>query len=210
MKKILFVLPVTLLVAAGCNSSQPTVLQTQPVQQIQTTPTQQQQVAQSPEPTPVPSPTPTGTDKTYTNASYGFSFIFPSVYTIKTSDKTNVPGELFWVSIVGPAKGKNLGSASSMSVSVWSNSEQQSLLDWATANSSFSNYSSGSFNTDFKNETLGGHQAISYSWQGEGYGKTVVIANGQNVLLLDTGPNSKTDQVWQDFDGITSTFKFSK
>jgi hypothetical protein len=54
MKKLLFALPVIFLVAAGCNSSQPTTEQVQPTQQTQTTPTPQQQVAQNPTPTPTP------------------------------------------------------------------------------------------------------------------------------------------------------------
>ncbi len=59
MKKLLLALPVILLLAAGCNSSQPTTEQTQPVQQTQTTPTQQQQVAQNPAPQPTPTLDPT-------------------------------------------------------------------------------------------------------------------------------------------------------
>ena len=210
MKKMLFALPVILLVAAGCNSSQSTTEQTPPTQQTQTNQNQQQQVAQNPAPTTTPQNPSAQNFKTYTNAQYGFEVKYPSAYTIKTSDKTQVPGELFSINIVGPAKSENLGPASNISVSVWSNSKQMSLLDWATANSSFSNYGSDSLNTNFKNETLDGHQAISYSWQGQGYGKTVVVANGQNVLLLDTGADSKTDQVWQDFEGVLSTFKFTK
>jgi len=148
--------------------------------------------------------------KTYTNTQYGFTFNYPSTYTLKTSNTTAVPGEQFGIAITGSTKGTTSAPASSMSISVWNNSKQLSLLDWATANSSFSNYSSGSFNTNFKNETLAGHQAISYSWVGMGDGKTVVIANNQTILLLDTGANSKTDQVWQDFDGVLSSLKFTK
>lgn len=51
MKKLLFAVPVIFLLAAGCNSNQPTTQQTQPVSQTQVTPTTQQQVAQNPTPT---------------------------------------------------------------------------------------------------------------------------------------------------------------
>lgn len=84
MKKILFAIPVILLVAAGCNSTQPTVEQAQP------TPTPQQQVSQTPTPTPTPvqptpTPTPTSTPtptttgqlNTYINSQVGFSLTLP-------------------------------------------------------------------------------------------------------------------------------------
>ena len=139
MKKILFSLPVILLVAAGCNSTtptpQPTTQQTQPTQQTQTIPTQQQQVAQNPTPTPIPTDTAqnpsTQNLKTYTNTQFGFGFSYPSTYTLKTSDKTNVSGQLFIVNISGSAGGTNSAPASNISISVWSNSKQLSPLEWA-------------------------------------------------------------------------------
>jgi len=82
MKKILFALPVVLLMAAGCNSktptSEPTTKQTQPAQQTQATPTQQQ-VTQSPTitppatPTPKPTTTPAPTDSDKTKLSLPLS-----------------------------------------------------------------------------------------------------------------------------------------
>jgi hypothetical protein len=203
MKKILLVFSVIGLLAAGCNvTKQPNSNSNQPPQQ---------QTNQTPPPTPTqPSNNNTQGWKTYTNAQYGFEFSYPSAYTIKTSDKTNVTGQLFIVTITNSSNSANSGPASSISIGVWNNSKQLSLLDWATANSSFSNYGSGSLNSNFKNETLAGHQAISYSWVGMGNGKTVVIANNQTILLLDAGANSKTDQVWQDFDGVLSSLKFTK
>lgn len=76
MKKILFALPVILLVAAGCNSSQPETQQTQPAQT-------QQETTQKPTPTPTATnPTPTtdqgNNDKIYTNSVYGFQLSYPS------------------------------------------------------------------------------------------------------------------------------------
>lgn len=88
MKKLLFALPVILLVAAGCNSSQPTTEQTQPTQQPQTqqqaavnpspAPTQPTQPATTPTPATTPAPTITSNTKTFTNAQYSFEFQYPN------------------------------------------------------------------------------------------------------------------------------------
>ena len=176
-------------------------------------------IAQQPTPTPAttqsktPAPTPkdeTGNWKTYTNAQYGFEFKYPSTYSVKIFEESTVPGNLLGVQLIGPEKGQYNGPSSYIGIGVWNNSKQLSLIDWATANSSFSNYGSDTLNSSFKNETLAGHKAISYSWVGMGDGKTVVVANSQTILLLDTMADSKTDQVWQDFDGVLSAFKFTK
>ncbi len=149
--------------------------------------------------------------KTYTNDNYGFGFSYPSIYTTKIFDKLETPGALFEINIVGPAKTSKFDSPTTISIDVWSNSKQLSLLDWVKTNSSFSNYNSDSSNTDFKDETLAGHKAISYLWQGQDEnGRTVVIDNNQTILLLNIGVNSHTDQLWQDFDKILPTFKFTK
>jgi len=148
--------------------------------------------------------------KTYTNTEYGFEFKYPSTYTVKIFDKPETPEDLFEIIINGPARGQYMGPPSWIDISVWNNSKQLSLLDWAKANSIFSNYGlDPAFpNNDFKNEALSGHKAISYGWVGMDYNRTVIIENSQTILLLETGADSKTDQVWQDFGSILSTFKF--
>ncbi len=55
MKKFLLVLPIVVMLSAGCNSfstNQQTSGNTQPTQRTQTTPTRQQQIAQNSTPTP--------------------------------------------------------------------------------------------------------------------------------------------------------------
>lgn len=68
MKKNLFAISVSLLVAAGCNSTQPAAEQTQP------TPTPQQQLTQTSTPTPTLT---TGQLNIYTNSEVGFSLTLP-------------------------------------------------------------------------------------------------------------------------------------
>jgi len=146
--------------------------------------------------------------KTYTNSQYGFEFSYPSIYkTNVISGGSAIQGEISIVRILDITKDAYV--ANTLSLSIWDNSKQLSLLDWATQNSRYSNYGPNSFNTDFKNEVISGHKTISYKWQGEGYGKTVLIENNQIVLLLDTVVADQGERVWKDFDSIFSTFKFT-
>ncbi len=150
--------------------------------------------------------------ETYINEEYGFEFDYPSIYTVKSYNEPTVRGHLFGVGISSIAMGEvegGYGPLSNIGIYVWDNSKKLSLVDWASDeyNNSFSNYSGSN---DLKNETISGHKAINYSWEGLGYGKTVLIENNKMILMLDTGANSKTNQGWQDFEGILSTFKFTK
>ncbi len=90
MKKILLALPVILLVATGCNSSQPTTEQTPPAQQTQTTQTQQQ-VSQNPTPTPIADPT--AGWNVYTDTQYGFQIKLPPHYQFDGELVQNTSGQ---------------------------------------------------------------------------------------------------------------------
>ena len=83
---------------------------------------------------------------------------------------------------ISPGEG-GYGPLSSISIGVWDNSKQLSLIDWAEDeyNRSFSNYNGDGF-ADFENKTLAEHKAISYSWEGLGYGKTVIIENNKVIF----------------------------
>jgi|GEM_PF-4360122 len=165
-----------------------------------------------------PTPTPTNENanlKTYTNTQYGFSFQYPGVY--KLSDKLvdylppdKVRVSFFGIGLVETSKDINEGSPF-ISIGVWNNLKNLSLTDWAKAypNSSFSNF--GEKRTaDFKEIIIDGHKAISYSWEGLVYGKTVIIENNKEIFLFSIGSIDDNDPVWQDFDKLLSTFKFSK
>ncbi|MDR3502471.1 MAG: PsbP-related protein [Legionella sp.] len=80
MKKLLFVLSVVVLLAAGCNSSQ----QANVAQNVATaTPTPQQQIAQSATPSPIQNPNNDAQNwKTYSSTSLGFSIQYPSTWSI--------------------------------------------------------------------------------------------------------------------------------
>lgn len=77
MKKILFTLPVVLLLAAGCNSNQPVTesqpTNTQPTQTQQTTPIGQSQTNNND----------TGNIKTYRNDVFGFEVQIPKDWTVE-------------------------------------------------------------------------------------------------------------------------------
>lgn len=149
--------------------------------------------------------------KTYTNTQYGFEVKYPSSYQFVVSGRSSVRGSLFGMVWVGKVESGQLGGGSFMSIHIWDNSKKLSLVDWASDeyNRSFSNYGPDPVQ-DFKSETISGHKAISYSWQGLGYGKTVIIEDDQKIFLLDAMGDNKSDQVWQDFDNVLSTFKFTK
>lgn len=148
--------------------------------------------------------------KTYRNEEYGFEFKYnPSNFVGKTFDQPETPGNLF--SIVLSFVTKEYGAPGFVSVSIWGNTQDVSLLDWAKKNSSFSNYdSTNSAWNEFKNETVGDRKAISFLWTGGVDGKTVIIDNGKTIILLSAGAGvgTPTHQVWQDFESILSTFKF--
>jgi hypothetical protein len=83
MKKFLYLLPVVVLLAAGCNTTKQ-VEQQQPVsnnQQTQTT---------SPSPTPTPSAAQPAETKTYSNKEYGFSVKYPSEFSIAAAGETGL------------------------------------------------------------------------------------------------------------------------
>jgi len=78
MKKLLLAIPAIVLLAAACNSSQPTTEQTQP------TPTPQQQVTQTPTPT---TSTPTSETKDTSdciNTTYGYELTVPQGWKVWT------------------------------------------------------------------------------------------------------------------------------
>ncbi len=151
--------------------------------------------------------------KTYSNAGYGFEFQYPKSYETRVSDKNSVPNELLIVNLVGPMGIDQYFPRSYIGVSVWSNPKSLSLADWAKANLSFSNFTQDPEST-LKNETLAGHKAIVYSWQGEDYAETALIENSQSIIMIDTTDTfaiSQSDKNWdKDFKSVLSTIKFTQ
>ncbi len=162
---------------------------------------------------PVTSDTDTSSWKTYTNSKYGFELKYPSNHQPKILENLDSSGQLFYWSISEPVfKEGDVGEfSSSVGISVWDNSKQLTLLDWAKLNQGNSNYNLDNI-SDFKNETLAGHKAVSYLWRGElsGYGKTVIIENGKTLFVLGVGADNNTESLWQNFDQILSSFKFTQ
>ncbi len=80
MKKLLFVLPVVLLLAAGCNSNQP-VVENQPIntQTQQTTPPANTQTQQTTPPAQTTIPT-IAAWRIYTNNDFNFQLTFPTTW----------------------------------------------------------------------------------------------------------------------------------
>ncbi len=206
MKKFILLVPMILLVAAGCNS-QP---QVQPVnQQTNTQPKQETQIPQKADET--------ANWETYTNGKYGLSFKYPSAYKIKVSQTSSVLGRLLSLSLQEDSKEVNEGTPF-MGISVWDNSKNLSFTDWAKDeyNNSFSNFSDG---FGHKEIPVDGQKAISYYSVGLGDGRTVITGNNQIIFLLGAGGPGKTKyepnyipngEVFQDFDKLVSTFKFTK
>jgi hypothetical protein len=97
MKKLLFALPVAVLLAAGCNSNQPAVENqpnnTQQTQNQQTTPPSANTQATPPAQQTASTSTPTLTDKTanwkvYTSGQYNYSFKYPSDWALTDNGST--------------------------------------------------------------------------------------------------------------------------
>ncbi len=147
--------------------------------------------------------------KTYTNSQYGFEFKYPSAYKLETVGKSQVAGNLLKINLHETSREMPEGTPG-IGVGVWNNSKHLSLLDWAKVNSSYSNYSAASLNTDYKEGMLLGQKTFSYSWQGLGYGKTVLVqVSADKLLLLDVFSTNQDDGIWLTFENIVASLKFT-
>ncbi len=148
--------------------------------------------------------------KNYKNDQYGFEFQYPQSYRLDISQESSVPMEFVNINMHEPNREMPEGTPG-MNVEVWNNSQHLSIVDWARNNLGFSNYDPiNDFNSSSGiGETIVcGNKTLSYSWQGEGYGKTILMQNSSGtVFMLGAFANNQDDKIWQDFEKIFSTFK---
>lgn len=176
---------------------------------------------------PIVSPNNQGGLETYINDVYSFSFKYPSSYRVESFDnkEREIPSQLlFNISLVRPEddalKLADLGSDvlfQEIDISIWNNSKKLSAVDWAKANEPHSNYSSKEFNPPFFNSdvreiNMGGHKALSYYWTSyEGQRvQTVIVENGETLILLNPSFREETDQVLKDFEVVLTSLEFTQ
>lgn len=82
MKKLLYIVPVIMLLAASCNSQTT-------IQPSQTSPSPSP-TTQAPAPTSSPTPAATSTNKIYTNTDYGFKISYPSNSSLFSNENGNL------------------------------------------------------------------------------------------------------------------------
>ena len=204
MKKLLLALPIVLLLAAGCDSSQQVANQnTVPTPVVQNT-----NPAPNPSTTPTANPTPTQSSwKTYTNNRVGYQFEYPTSglklaldETIKYPDPKTNNQDL--VQFADNTENTSEQQPVAFSVRTYIGVKNNSIENWIQNASS-------STNTDLANYTkqlIGGQPAYT----GRGISVTYILYNN-NVYVIDAHagiePAFDTDPVYAH---LLSSFKFTK
>jgi hypothetical protein len=94
------------------------------------------------------------------------------------------------------------GGPASIGISVYLNSDNLELLEWAEKNVSYSNYDG-----TYSDVSVGGNKAIRYKWEGMESGETVLLLNpeGDLVIAINT---SVIDSLIVPYEFILKSFRF--
>ena len=144
----------------------------------------------------------------YISNRFGFAFDNPGGFFIDRTNENYSSDEGHigvhemknWDFITKPAGPS--GGPASIGISVYLNSENLELLDWAEKNVSYSNYSG--VHSDIN---VGGVEAIRYKWEGMESGETVLLLNpeGDLVIAINT---SVIDSLIAPYEFILKSFRF--
>ena len=144
----------------------------------------------------------------YISNRFGFAFDNPGGFFIDRTNENYSSDEGHigvhemknWDFITKPAGPS--GGPASIGVSVYLNSDNLELLDWAEKNVSYSNY-----NGTHSDISVGGNKAIRYKWEGMESGETVLLLNpeGDLVIAINT---SVIDSLIAPYEFILKSFRF--
>jgi len=144
----------------------------------------------------------------YISNRFGFAFDNPGGFFIDRTNENYSSDEGHigvhemknWDFITKPAGPS--GGPASIGVSVYLNSDNLELLEWAEKNVSYSNY-----NGTHSDISVGGVEAIRYKWEGMESGETVLLLNpeGDLVIAINT---SVIDSLIAPYEFILKSFRF--
>ncbi len=144
----------------------------------------------------------------YTSNRFGFAFDNPGGFFIDRTNEnySSSEGHIgvhemknwdFITKSAGPS-----GGPASIGISVYLNSENLELLEWAEKNVSYSNYKG-----TYSDTNVGGVEAIRYKWEGMESGETVLLLNPEGDLVISINM-SVTDNLVAPYESILKSFRF--
>ncbi len=144
----------------------------------------------------------------YISNRFGFAFDNPGGFFIDRTNENYSSDEGHigvhemknWDFITKPAGPS--GGPASIGISVYLNSDNLELLEWAEKNVSYSNYDG-----TYSDVSVGGNKAIRYKWEGMESGETVLLLNpeGDLVIAINT---SVIDSLIAPYEFILKSFRF--
>ena len=151
---------------------------------------------------------------TYTNTSYGVSFEYPAHYFLTEREVGNGERHHYLVMLVEDTEfnrdliaGKILGTEGPIAITldIYQNNLDKLTAEMWMKNTSESNFKLG--NGSYDVGIAGGLQVVSYLWDGLYRGKTVAIANDNNVYAFTATYNADSDMTIRDLDQLLGTVK---
>jgi hypothetical protein len=144
----------------------------------------------------------------YTSNRFGFAFDNPGGFFIDRTNENYSSDEGHigvhemknWNFITKPTEPS--GGPASIGISVYLNSENLGLLEWAEKNVSHSNY-----NGTHSDIIVGGNKAIRYKWEGMESGETVLLLNPEGDLVISINM-FVTDSLITPYESILESFRF--
>lgn len=154
---------------------------------------------------PVAIPGATG-ENLYANGTYGFSFVYPDYYVLTEQEVGNAERMHYAVTLVDtddtvlPEGGEG---PTAITIDVYQNNlDKQTLDDWLETNQS--NFKLGAGTRAVT--SVGGKEAITYSWSGLYEGETTAFIHGDNIIAISVTYFSRTDQIRADYLALLASF----
>ena len=153
---------------------------------------------------------PTVSSETYANEMYSISFSYPGTYVLEEREVGN--GERYHYAIILMDKvaaaniPQNGEGPPTINVDIFQNNlDNLTISEWIK-NDSRSNFKLA-FNGAFAPVSVGGYDALAYTWDGLYSGHSVVFEHGGNIVMLTVTYLSPDDAILSDFAGVMASFE---
>jgi hypothetical protein len=176
-------------------------------------------------PTPTASPSTSGVaSKTYTNAAYGISFAYPQDYFVIEKDLPtgqagvgNAQRKHFNIMVLEDnqtnrdlrdGKLQNTEAPPGITLDIYQNNlDKLPVLTWIKNNSN-SNYKLS--NEVITSSTVGGKEALGYTWDGLYRGDNVVFAHADNIVAITVTYNSSDERNKKEVVSLLASMQLSQ